>query len=314
MSECGICSSKSKALVSSAPIKDLMRKLNKAEQEKRREERKYQKRFNRIQKREKIKLDIEDITIRCEVVLKPSFKTVTQNLIEDKTKLKKIQQEKSDKNQSVMSHHRKNERMKKYLHQVKYDAMLKKEAFRNLDFNLIDSRVLETKEYLQVQMWEFEGLLKSLSSADLQSSSFIPYNPLSRISRDEDDVDNDELLKVAKLIRLQQFMTCLNSMLGPGTAPLPAQMPPKICFKLKPQTLMAGVKLNIDEGTMKSHLRPEIICSIPFSENNAPWVEEDDIIDEGWESLEITEAGDVVTSGQSSYLSSLWTWATSNPS
>ena len=41
-----------------------MRKLNKAEQEKRREERKYQKRFNRIQKREKIKLDIEDITIR----------------------------------------------------------------------------------------------------------------------------------------------------------------------------------------------------------------------------------------------------------
>ena len=46
----------------------------------------------------------------------------------------------------------------------------------------------------------------------------------------------------------------------------------------------------------------------------APWVEEDDIIDEGWESLEITEAGDVVTSGQSSYLSSLWTWATSNPS
>ena len=79
---------------------------------------------------------------RCEVVLKPSFKTVTQNLIEDKTKLKKIQQEKSDKNQSVMSHHRKNERMKKYLHQVKYDAMLKKEAFRNLDFNLIDSRVI----------------------------------------------------------------------------------------------------------------------------------------------------------------------------
>ena len=170
-------------------------------------------------------------------MLKPSFKTVTQNLIEDKTKLKKIQQEKSDKNQSVMSHHRKNERMKKYLHQVKYDAMLKKEAFRNLDFSLIDSRVLETKEYLQVQMWEFEGLLRSLSSADLQSSSFIPYNPLSRISRDEDDVDNDELLKVAKLIRLQQFMTCLNSMLGPGTAPLPAQMPPKICFKLKPQTV-----------------------------------------------------------------------------
>ena len=31
---------------------------------------------------------------------------------------------------------------------------------------------------------------------------------------------------------------------------------------------MAGVKLNIDEGTMRSHLRPEIICSIPFSENN----------------------------------------------
>ena len=98
---------------------------------------------------------------------------------------------------------------------------------------------------------------------------------------------------------------------------------------------MAGVKLNIDEGTMRSHLRSEIICSMPFSENNgksdgkfqfeksygswsefflAPWVEEDDIIDEGWESLEITEAGDVVTSGQSSYLSSLWTWATSNPS
>ena len=31
---------------------------------------------------------------------------------------------------------------------------------------------------------------------------------------------------------------------------------------------MAGVKLNIDEGTMRSHLRSEIICSIPFSENN----------------------------------------------
>ena len=31
---------------------------------------------------------------------------------------------------------------------------------------------------------------------------------------------------------------------------------------------MAGVKLNIDEGTMRSHLRSEIIRSIPFSENN----------------------------------------------
>ena len=106
----------------------------------------------------------------------------------------------------------------------------------------METLVKETKEYLQVQMWEFEGLLKSLSSADLQSSSFIPYNPLSRISRDEDDVDNDELLKVAKLIRLQQFMTCLNSMLGPGTAPLPAQMPPKICFKLKPQTVSRKIQ------------------------------------------------------------------------
>ena len=121
---------------------------------------------------------------------------------------------------------------------LKIKVALPKEKLENIELDVTsDSRVLETKEYLQVQMWEFEGLLKSLSSPDLQSSSFIPYNPLSRISRDEDDVDNDELLKVAKLIRLQQFMTCLNSMLGPGTAPLPAQMPPKICFKLKPQTV-----------------------------------------------------------------------------
>ena len=60
------------------------------------------------------------------------------------------------------------------------------------------------------------------------------------------------------------------------------------------------------------HLKKVMVLDLIFF--LAPWVEEDDIIDEGWESLEITEAGDVVTSGQSSYLSSLWTWATSNPS
>lgn len=314
MSEkCGICSSKVKPLVSSAPAKDLIRRLNKAEQEKRRKQSKYEKRFNRIQRREKIKVEIEDISLKCDTILKPSFKMMTQSLIEDKTKLKKTQQEKLEKQTSVMSHQRKNKRMEKYIHQVKHDARQKGIAFKTLDFKLIDSRIFEAREMLQVHCSEFD--LNSTNSDPMNSMipSFCnhPFNPLSRISGDEDDVDNEELLKVAKLTRIQQFITCLNSIMGPRACPLPAQMPPKKCFKLKPSSLMAGVKLNIDE----SHFRTDILTTIPFDDNNVTWVEEDEIIEEGWESLEITEAGEVVSSrSQSSYLSSLWTWATSNPS
>ena len=45
---------------------------------------------------------------------------------------------------------------------------------------------------------------------------------------------------------------------------------------------------------------------------SATWIEEDDdVIDNSWESLDITEALPT-RSSQSSYLSNLWNWATTN--
>jgi len=150
--------------------------------------------------------------------------------------------------------------------------------------------------------------------------ALIGLTSLGKRVNEEENKENEDYDNLYKLIRTQQYLACLNSISGPKATPLPAQIPLKVSFKMKLPNLFAGVKLNFDQNSNLTlgHINmiiEKINQNLP-NNNALLWVEEDDLIDDQWEELNITDADDALTA-RSSYLSSFltgWTggWTTTN--
>ena len=134
MEPCCLCA-RPRVLVTSQPITELLRRLKKCEQERRRVEAKLQKKYKKIQQRELYKFEVERLRIRsiiffkfpanlrfyhrCEEVLKPNYKKLTVQLFDDRDAKKKEMDRRAKGLESTGSHQRKTERMRKYVTGVK---------------------------------------------------------------------------------------------------------------------------------------------------------------------------------------------------
>jgi len=324
MEPCCLCA-RPRVLVTSQPITELLRRLKKCEQERRRVEAKLQKKYKKIQQRELYKFEVERLRIRCEEVLKPNYKKLTVQLFDDRDAKKKEMDRRAKGLESTGSHQRKTERMRKYVTGVKNQFKLERQ--QTTTSQLIDMRLDEAETMLSVTIDEFhtpslEGMMSSTMHALMGHLTYGGRGGGGGGGSNEEGEREYEYHY--KLVRSQQYLACMNAIRGPrALAPLPAQIPLKVSFKMKLLNMYAGVRLNVEQSQVQpsdyiNQIVDQVQTHLPNT-NALLWVEEDDLIDDQWEELNIHDAAEAVQA-RSSYLSSFltgWTkgaWTTTTDS
>lgn len=333
-STCDICSNQ-KLLVSSNPISVLLRKINKGEQDRRRVKTKYSKKYEKVRKKEEDKYTVDHLRHRNNEILRPLFRRLTQSNIEDRSTKVKIAKEKLEHERLCDLQKRKNEKMKKTI--ANYGS--NKNRYPSLDSDLIITRLNQTIENLILRFEEFE-----IPNHDISASIFAAPISEQHIREEKECIEFYKLVRLQQLITSLNAVTGPKAAPLPAQIPpnrtfklTPSMLTAGVLLNIRqPEAVQFQDKKNDRNRHVgySGFLSPaqigkrfsstpielltsllsyphsqlqDIIKSVNFDNNNVAWVEQDEVNEETWEKLDLSEAGALVQN-QSSYLSSLWTW------